>query len=36
MPSWRLRGVLVDAGVATTVADEWARAASVEVEKVGI
>ena len=31
-----MRGVRVDAGVATTVADVWARAASVEVEKGGL
>ena len=33
VPSWRLRGVRVDAGVATTVADGWTRAASVEARK---
>ena len=36
MPSWRLRGVRVDAGVATTVADVWARAASVSGKKRGL
>ena len=36
VPSWRLRGVRVDAGVASTVADVWARAASVEGEKGGL
>ena len=33
VPSWRLRGVRVEAGVASAVADVWARAASVSGKK---